>query len=128
VEVPATIVLIVNDHAAARETLGAQLEEEGFAVMAYASAAQCLADCDFRHVACAVVSHDMQEMTGFELAKAFQSGWLAIPTILLADTPPAGLQDPAAAGVIAVFGLSPDLDTLCALLRETLAVSSQATG
>jgi FixJ family two-component response regulator len=118
VEVPATIVLIVNDHAAARETLGAQLEEEGFAVMAYASAAQCLADCDFRHVACAVVSHDMQEMTGFELAKAFQSGWLAIPTI----------QDPAAAGVIAVFGLSPDLDTLCALLRETLAVSSQATG
>lgn len=124
----ASTILVVNDHGAAREALVALLQGEGFAVTAYASAAHCLADCDFRHVACAVVSQAMEEMTGFELAKVFQSGWLEIPTILLAEAIPAGLKEQAEAGVIAILGVPPALETLCTLLRKAVAAPSQATG
>ena len=125
---PASNILVVNNHAVGRDALVALLNDEGFAVAAYASAADCLADCDFRHVACAVVSHAMPEMTGLELAKAFQAGWLAIPTILLADEDPAGPKDRAEAGVIAVLGLPPDRVALFGLLHKALAVKrSQAT-
>ncbi|MHB1204967.1 MAG: response regulator [Rhodospirillaceae bacterium] len=122
----ASNILIVNDHTAAREGLTALLRGEGFAVTAYASPAQCLADCDFRDIACAIVSHVMEEMTGFELAKVFQTGWLAIPTILLADEFPDRL-DRAAAGVVAVLGVSPEPAALVTLLREA-GVPSQAAG
>jgi CheY-like chemotaxis protein len=128
VEVSASTILVVNDRAAARGALVAVLEGEGFAVIAYASAAECLANCDFRQVACAIVRHDMGEMTGLELAKVFQSGWLAIPTILLADTLAGSPQDRAAAGVIAVLGLQPKPADLCPLLRGTNAAMSQVVG
>lgn len=117
----ASTVLVVNDHAPAREALSATLRGEGFRVEAFASAAECLDGCDFRGVACAVVNHDMQDMTGFELAKVFQTGWLNIPTILLAHALPAGLKERADAGIIAVLGIPPETATLCGLLRKTVA-------
>jgi FixJ family two-component response regulator len=123
----AATILVVNDHTAARDALVELLREEDFAVTAYASAPQCLAECDFRHVACAVVSHDMDDMTGFELAKIFQSGWLAIPTILLAETLPGALTDRTEAGVIAVLGIPPEPNALYALLRAAVKPPSQAT-
>jgi FixJ family two-component response regulator len=120
-EMSASSILVVDDHTASRDALVALLCAEGFTVTAFSSAVLCLAECDFRDVACAVVSQPMQGMTGFELAKAFQSGWLEVPTILLADTLPAGLRDRADAGVIAVLGLPPDPAALCDLLRKTVA-------
>lgn len=117
----ASTVLVVNDHAAAREELSAALRGEGFTVEAFASAAQCLEECDFRNVACAVVHHDMEDMTGFELARAFQSGWLAIPTILLARAIPADPTARAEAGIIAVLGIPPETALLCDLIRKTVA-------
>ena len=114
-------VLLVNDHAATREALSEVLRGEGFTVEAFASAAQCLQSCDFRSVACAVVNHDMQEMSGFELAKTFQSGWLEIPTILLAQVVPEGLHERSEAGVIAVLGMPPETAILCNLVRKAVA-------
>ena len=70
----ASTVVVVNDHAMAREQLSAALRCEGFTVEAFSSAAHCLGECDFRPVACAIVHHDMEDMTGLELAKAFQVG------------------------------------------------------
>ena len=113
-------VLVVNDHTAAREELSAGLRQEGFEVEAFASAADCLDGCDFRAIACAVVSHDMQDMTGFELAKVFQTGWLGIPTILLAQALPAGPQERMDAGIIAVLGIPPETAILCGLLRKAV--------
>lgn len=116
----ASTVLVVNDQAAAREKLSAALRGEGFAVAAFASPTQCLSECDFRSVGCAVVDHEMQEMTGLQLAKTFQTGWLAIPTILLARTAPADLKERAEAGIVAVLKSPPEIPALCALVRQTL--------
>lgn len=118
----ASTVLVVNDHTAAREELLATLRGEGFTVEAFSSAAHCLEECDFRQVACAVVHHDMKAMTGFELARAFQTGWLAIPTILLARAIPADLKARAEAGIVAVLGIPPETALLCDLIRKTVAV------
>lgn len=117
---PVSTVLVVDDHAAAREELSAALRSEGFTVEAFSSAAHCLEECDFRKVACAVVNHDMEVMTGFELAKAFQLGWLAIPTILLARAVPADVKARAEAGIIAVLGMPPETARLCDLVRKTV--------
>ncbi len=116
----ASTVVVVDDHAPAREQLLTALRGEGFTVEAFASAAHCLEECDFRKVACAVVHQDMEDMTGFELAKAFQTGWLAIPTILLARAIPADLKARAEAGIIAVLGIPPETATLCDLVRKTV--------
>lgn len=117
----ASTVVVVNDHASAREELLAALRGEGFTVEAFASAAHCLEACDFRKVACAVVHHDMEDMTGFELAKAFQTGWLAIPTILLARAIPADVTARAEAGIVAVLGIPPETAQLCDLVRKAVA-------
>ncbi len=118
----ASTVLIVNDHAPTRELISGALRGEGVTVEAFASALQCLEQCDFRSVACAVVNQDMEDMSGFQLAKTFQSGWLDIPTILLAEAVPAGLTERAEAGVIAVLGMPPETSILCNLVRKTVTV------
>lgn len=63
----------------------------------------------------------MEEVTGFQLTKTFQSGWLEIPTILLAQAVPAGLRERAEAGMIAVLGMPPETAVLCNLVRKTVA-------
>lgn len=113
-------VVVVNDHAVAREAVSAVLRGAGFAVQTFSSAAHCLEECDFRPVACAVVHHDMEGMTGFELAKAFQVGWLSIPTILLARAFAGDQTARTEAGIIAVLGVPPETAQLCALVRQTV--------
>ncbi len=117
---PASTVVVVHDQAAAREALSAALTRAGFAVDSFSAAADCLADCDFRTVACAVVHHDMEDMTGFDLAKAFQTGWLGIPTILLARGFTGDQRARTDAGVIAVLGIPPQEQQLCDLVRQVV--------
>ena len=46
------------------QTVMLLLREEGFAVDAYASGPECLENCDFRDVICAIMDYHMPGMTG----------------------------------------------------------------
>ncbi|MHB1207124.1 MAG: response regulator [Rhodospirillaceae bacterium] len=111
-------ILVIDDDYAVRHALTLLLREEGLDVETYVSGADCLENCDFREVICAIVDYHMPGMTGVELAERFRAGWLDIPVILLSSMMPAGAEDAArAAGIQAIMRKPPDVGRLCTLIH-----------
>jgi two-component system response regulator FixJ len=66
-----SVVVVIDDDHAVRESLKFPLETLGHKVATFASAAACLADRAFRP-ACLIVDHHMPQMTGSVLVKPFR--------------------------------------------------------
>ena len=62
-------ILVVDDDHAVRHSLSLLLCEEGIHVETYASGADCLENCDFRNVMCAIVDYHMPGMNGVETGR-----------------------------------------------------------
>ena len=111
-------VLVIDDDHAVRHSLSLLLREEGFNVETYDSGADCLENCDFREVICAIVDYHMPDMTGVELARMLRAGWLDIPVILLSAMMPEHAEEAArAAGIQAILRKPPDITHLCSLIH-----------
>jgi len=83
----APLILVVDDDQFFRESMRRLMRSLGYAVEAFASAADLLASPRLSETACLIADVHMPAMTGVELYRRLIEGGHAIPTILVTAYP-----------------------------------------
>jgi two-component system, LuxR family, response regulator FixJ len=83
VPVPASVVIIVDDDPAVRNSLKFSLEIEGFAVRLYESGSELLSERDIPDCSCLVVDQRMPGMAGLDLIAELRKQRIWAPAILI---------------------------------------------
>ena len=91
-----SVVVIVDDDPAVRNSLKFSLEVEGFLVRAYGSGAELLNARDLPICGCFVVDQKMPGMTGLDLIAKLRDQHISVPAILMTSHPNAALTASAA--------------------------------
>ena len=114
-------VVVVEDDEAVRDSLKFSLVIEGFAVRAFSSGPQLLAEPSLSPGDCYVVDQNMPGMSGLDLISTLRARNLTAPAILITSHPSAAVRDRAAAAGVAIVE-KPLLDfTLLNSVRRSLA-------
>ena len=92
---PCTVVIVVDNDTAVRNSLKFSLEIEGFAVLAYRCAADLLDSSDPPDCGCLVVDQILPGMTGLDLIAKLRERRILTPTILITSHPSAAVIDRA---------------------------------
>jgi two-component system response regulator FixJ len=93
-------VLIIDDDPAVRNSLKFALEVEGFAVRAYPTGAELLAEVEIPDNGCLVVDYKLPEMNGLDLLLELRKRKIDLPAILITTQPNPAVRNRAAlAGV-----------------------------
>lgn len=123
-----TVVLVVDDDPAIRDSLQILLEAHGMDVQTFHSGPDFLERCDREDVACLVLDIQMPVMSGFDLLKKLSADGRSLPTIMISS-----LADPqtrnAALQAGAVDLLEKPFDTadlVTAILKATSQPGSGA--
>ena len=82
-----TLITVVEDDEDVREALIGLMRSRGYSVTGFASAAEFLAQPDFRATSCLIADVHMPGMTGFELYNHLLEVGHDIPTILITAFP-----------------------------------------
>ncbi len=98
-----SVVAIVDDDEAARQSLQFPIEVIGHEVAVFASAAEFL-KAELAHVVCAFVDHHMPGMSGLQLVEQLRAAGEAIPVALVTGAPSSAIAARATA-----LGLGPVL-------------------
>jgi two-component system, LuxR family, response regulator FixJ len=116
-----TMVLVVDDDPAVRNSLKFSLELDGFAVRLYASGRELLDDPHLPPYGCLVVDQVMPGLLGLDVVAALRDRGISSPAILITPhATPKVRQSAATAGVAVIekpfFG-----NTLIDAIRDALA-------
>src|SRR5205085_4268734 len=114
--VPRSIVIVVDDDPAIRNSLKFSLEIEGFAVRTYACATEFLDSSDARVGNCFVIDQKMPGMTGLDLISNLRARHISAPAILVTSQPSAALTKRAAQSDILIV----EKPLLCNALVERI--------
>ena len=113
-------VVVVEDDEAVRDSLKFSLVIEGFAVRAFSSGPQLLAEPSLPPGDCYVVDQNMPGMSGLDLISTLRARNLPAPAILFTTHPTAAVREGAAAAGVAIVE-KPLLDfTLLNSVRRSL--------
>jgi FixJ family two-component response regulator len=119
-----TLIVVVDDDAAVRDSLRFSFVIEGFAVRLFCSGQQLLAEASLPAGDCFVVDQNMPGMTGLDLISSLRARNLTAPAILITSHPDAALQQRAKAAGVSIVE-KPLLDfTLLDSVRRSLAQPS----
>lgn len=119
-----TLVIIVDDDQAVRDSLQFALRLEGLCVHVHSGGASLLADPDLSRAGCVILDHRMPRLDGFALLSTVQARAPDVPAIML--TSRATAQDRAradAAGVRSVLEKSLLDNVLVDNIRAILSAS-----
>ncbi len=117
----AEFIVVVDDDAAVRDSLGILLEAHGLRVRDFGSGAEFLQSDVCCSATCLVLDYHMPGMTGIELLEELRRQGLTYPTILIT-----GLSDPTitrralSAGVMAILEKPLPDDVLIDAVRVAL--------
>ncbi len=78
-----SIILVIEDDAAVRQSLKFALEQEGLEVHVYESGGQLLADPDLPPAGCLVVDYAMPGMDGITLVERLRQRHVTLPALLI---------------------------------------------
>ena len=92
---PCTVVIVVDDDTAVRNSLKFSLEVEGFAVLAYRCAADLLDSAPPPNCGCFVIDQILPGMTGLDLIAKLRERRILALAILMTSHPNAALIDRA---------------------------------
>jgi FixJ family two-component response regulator len=112
-------VCIVDDDVGVCDSLSVLLETYGFAVLAYASSAQFLADDRRRVAKCLVIDHHMPGMDGLGVIEQLQRDGVSLPAILIT-----GRLDPRIAQRAGELGVRAILEKPFAVARLVELIGS----
>jgi two-component system, LuxR family, response regulator FixJ len=90
--VSGTIIAVVDDDPAVRNSLKFALEVEGFGVRVYPGAQAVLDDGKLAELSCIVVDQNMPSMTGLELVARLRDRAVFAPVILITSQPSSVLR------------------------------------
>lgn len=92
---PGSIILVIEDDAAVRQSLKFALEQEGLEVHLYESGEQLLADPDLPPTGCLVVDYAMPGMDGITLVERLRQRHVTLPALLITARSSPALRDRA---------------------------------
>jgi FixJ family two-component response regulator len=87
-----SVVIVVDDDAAVRNSLKFSLELEGFAVRLYSGGTELLAANNVGDCACLVIDQHMPGLTGLETVRELHHRHVDVPTILISGRPTRALS------------------------------------
>jgi two-component system, LuxR family, response regulator FixJ len=102
VEACKSVMLVVDDDSAVRNSLRFILEVEGFQVRVYSSAEELLNEASLPDPSCLVVDYHMPGMNGLELVAQLRGRDVLIPAILITPSPSENLRNRAAAAGVSI--------------------------
>jgi two-component system, LuxR family, response regulator FixJ len=120
-----SLVLIVADDQAVRDSLQFALRLEGFGVRTHSAAEELLEDAGLGRAACVILDDRKPHLDGFDVMKRLREGAMTVPVILLASYVPVRLRvRAAAAGFHAVLEKPLLNNVLLDTLREIVGPGS----
>jgi two-component system response regulator FixJ len=125
---PAEFIVVVDDDAAVRDSLGILLEAHGLRVRDFGSGADFLQSDAHSSAACLILDYHMPGMTGIEIVEELRRLELSYPTIMIT-----GLSDPMItrralkAGVMAILEKPLPDDVLIDAVRIALNAARRGT-
>ena len=119
------LIVVVDDDDAVRDSLRFSFVIEGFAVRAFSSGQQLLAESSLPPGDCFVVDQNMPGMSGLDLISTLRDRNLTAPAILITTHPNAAVRERAAEVGVSIVE-KPFLDfALIDSVRRSLAQSSR---
>lgn len=97
-----SIVAVVDDDAAVRNSLKFSLEIEGYVVHVYSDGAELLSAGDLSQCACFVVDQNLPGMAGLDVVARLRDRRVSVPAILITSHPTAALSKRATNAGIAI--------------------------
>jgi two-component system response regulator FixJ len=91
-----TVVIVVDDDVAARNSLRFSLEVEGFVVRAYPGGTELLKDAELQRAGCLVIDQNLSGMNGLEVVARLRARDVAVAAIPITSYPTAVLRERAA--------------------------------
>jgi FixJ family two-component response regulator len=119
------MVFVVDDDPGLRGALKFALELEGFAVSAYGSATECLAETTLPDAGCFVVDFNLPDMTGLELIDSLRSRAVQLPAILITSHPSQLLRRRAAEAGLPIVEKPLLGDGLLEAIRNSVAAAER---
>jgi FixJ family two-component response regulator len=96
ISIPGSLVIVVDDDPAVRNSLKFSLEIEGFTVRDFASAAELLNAGELPGCSCLVIDQKMPGMCGLDLIARLRERRSLVPAILITSNPTPALTERAA--------------------------------
>jgi len=97
------VVLVVDDDASVRASLGFLLSIEGYTVKSYPDGVELLADANVPTQGCLVIDLNLPRIDGIELLRQLRARRIGLPAILITSHPSTALKERArAAGILAI--------------------------
>jgi len=91
-----SVVLVIDDDPAVRNSLKFALEIEGFSVRVYRTAAELLEDRELPQSGCLVVDYNLPGMNGLDLLARLHERNIRLPAFLITTHPTTMIRDRAA--------------------------------
>jgi two-component system response regulator FixJ len=88
----ASVILVVEDDVAVRNSLQFSLEAEGYPVRLFSDAGSLLAAADLPVRGCIVSDYHLPDSNGLDLIRALRKRGVALPAILMTSHPSAELR------------------------------------
>jgi FixJ family two-component response regulator len=115
-----SVVLVIDDDPAVRNSLKFALEIEGFSVRVYRTGAELLDEKDMPLSGCLVADYNLPGMNGLDLLALLRERNVKLPAILITTHPTAMIRNRAALAGVCVIEKPLLTDTLFQCIRFTL--------
>jgi FixJ family two-component response regulator len=120
-----SVVLVIDDDQAVRNSLKFALEVEGFSVQVYPTAAALLEENDMPKSGCLVADYNLPGMNGLDLLQLLRERDVKLPAILITSHPTAVICSRAASAGVCVIEKPLLNDTLFQCIRSVLGEDSR---
>jgi two-component system, LuxR family, response regulator FixJ len=115
-----SVVLVIDDDPAVRNSLKFALEVEGFSVQVYSTGAALLGEETMPESGCLVADYHLPEMNGLDLLQLLRERDVMLPAILITSHPTAAIRGRAASAGVHLVEKPLLNDTLFRCIRSAL--------
>ncbi len=118
-----SVVLVIDDDPAVRNSLKFALEVEGFSVRVYPTGTALLNEGDMPRSGCLVTDYNLPEMNGLDLLQLLRERDIELPAILITSHPTAVIRSRAASAGVRLIEKPLLNDALFQCIRSVLGDS-----
>jgi len=120
-----SVVLVIDDDPAVRNSLKFALEIEGFSVQVYPTGSALLEEPDMPKYGCVVADYNLPGMNGLDLIQLLRERDIRLPAILVTSHPTSAVRNRATSAGVNLIEKPLLNDTLFRCIRSALAEASQ---